>query len=79
MYCKIFAVGLVVVSQFCAIALSAAIASGNVKSDLANVEISSSDVTVEVTGLDKTGDLVASASDLAGVLQVSWLLKSVII
>lgn len=76
MYCKIFAVGLIVVSQFCAIALSAAIvASANVKSDLANIEISSSDDVVEVTGGDKTGDLVGSASNLDGVLQVSFTLK----
>lgn len=76
MYCKIFAVGLIVVSQLCAIALSAAIASANEKSDLANVEISSLDDVLEITGGDKTGDLVGSASNLAGVLQVSlWRLQ----
>lgn len=73
MYCKIFAIGLIVVSQLCAIALSAAIASANVESDLANVELTSSDIASEVTGGGIAGDLLASASNLDGVLQVSYM------
>lgn len=78
MYCKILAVGLIVVAQLCVFALSAAIASSNVNSDLANVDISSSDDVVEITGGGKTDDLVGSASNLDGVLQVSLTITKVI-